>query len=57
MGVKLIIVKTLKQKVMDNEMHCGECEKFEYDDIDGSGKCFYGAKCHCNDLCHYKYEG
>lgn len=38
---------------MQNKIiYCGECEKFEYDDIDGSGKCFYGAKCHCDDLCH-----
>ena len=33
--------------------HCGECEKFLYEDIDGYGFCGKNnEECRCSDKCH-----
>ena len=33
--------------------HCGECEKFAYEDMDGYGFCLKtNMECRCSDKCH-----
>ena len=40
--------------VMGNKViHCGECEKFAYEDTDGFGICGKtNEECRCSDKCH-----
>jgi len=38
---------------MDDELICGECEDFLYEDLDGFGYCgIDNEECHCWDKCH-----
>ena len=43
---------------MGKIIHCGECDNFLYEDIDGYGFC--GKKdnevCYCGDKCHIKHK-
>lgn len=37
---------------MSKIIHCGECEKFAYEDTDGYGFCLKtNMKCRCSDKC------
>ena len=37
----------------DKIIHCGECEKFLYEDTDGFGICGKtNEECYCGDKCH-----
>ena len=37
----------------NNVIHCGECEKFLYEDTDGFGVCGKTKEiCYCGDKCH-----
>ena len=37
----------------DKIIHCGECEKFLYEDTDGFGICGKtNGDCYCGDKCH-----
>ena len=37
----------------NNVIHCGECEKFLYEDTDGFGICDKTKEeCRCSDKCH-----
>ena len=37
----------------NNVIHCGECEKFLYEDTDGYGFCLESDDlCRCSDKCH-----
>ena len=37
----------------DKKIHCGECEKFLYEDTDGFGICGKtNEECRCSDKCH-----
>ena len=41
---------------MSKELHCGECEKFLYEDTYGYGVCEKtNEECRCSDKCHLKY--
>ena len=38
---------------MSKMIHCGECEKFAYEDTDGFGFCLKAnEECRCSDKCH-----
>ena len=38
---------------MNKIIHCGECEKFAYEDTDGYGFCLKAnMECRCSDKCH-----
>ena len=39
--------------MVKNVIHCGECEKFLYEDTDGFGICGKtNEECRCSDKCH-----
>ena len=39
--------------MVKEEIYCGECEKFLYEDTDGFGICGKtNEECHCSDKCH-----
>ena len=43
------IVNVMEDKII----HCGECEKFLYEDINGYGFCGEtNEECYCGDKCH-----
>ena len=38
---------------MNKKLHCGECEKFLYEDTDGFSICGKtNEECYCGDECH-----
>ena len=48
------VEETKIANVMGNKaIHCGECEKFLYEDTDGFGICEKTKEvCYCGDKCH-----
>ena len=43
------IVNVMEDKII----HCGECDKFLYEDTDGFGICGEtNEECYCGDKCH-----